>query len=100
MSEQVFEKIILGYVAIAGCVFLAFAYWQRKLVLRIHEVSRTQHQTPENVFWLRRARMAIEADSRCQVLVKKRNRWGLAFVAVLLSLVPAMAIGVFWVKSL
>jgi len=70
-------------ISVTVAVWVVFVYWQVKLVKRIHFVSRSQYQIPENVFWLRRARMAIEADKVSQGLVRKRNTWAIVFLFTL-----------------
>ena len=65
--------------------WLVFAYWQFKLLKRILVVSKRQHPIPENVFWMKRARMAIDSDVVCQGFVRKRNIWALFFFLTLVA---------------
>lgn len=88
MSHNLVFGIIVA-VSIAVCI--TFAYWQVKLVKRIHDVSRSQHTIPENVFWLKRARMAIEADEICQKLVRSRNIWAIIFLFIIVVVAVLMS---------
>ena len=65
-------------LTVSVSVWLVLVYWQVKLVKRIHVVSRHQHPIPENVFWLKRVRMAVQDDMISQGLVRKRNIWALS----------------------
>ena len=83
MEPMLFNLVFALVVSVSIAVWLVFVYWQVKLVKRIHVVSRSQHSIPETVFWLRRARMAIEADKTSQGLVHKRNTWAIVFLFTL-----------------
>ena len=95
MEHGIVNWVVALVVSVLVCIWLFFTYWQIKLLRRIHVVTRTQHQIPENVFWLKRARMAIEADIISQNLVRKRNFWAAIFVSVIVLvavIVTAVAI--------
>lgn len=95
MEHGIVNWVVALVVSALVCIWLFFTYWQIKLLRRIHVVSRTQHQIPENVFWLKRARMAIETDVISQNLVRKRNFWAAIFVSVIVFvavIVTAVAI--------
>ena len=83
MKEIIFSDS--GFIAIsivALVSWLIFGYWQIRYIRRILVVSRSQHKIPENVFWLKRARMAVESDYGCQVLQRRRNVAAVVFIAV------------------
>ena len=88
-SDTVF--FIMGVIAFI--VWLYAAYWQFILIRRINVVSSKQHHIPGNIFWSKRAQLAISADSSCQNIAKKRNKAAIAFLilvaceAVLLTVV-------------
>nr|BDD47820.1 hypothetical protein 7 [Gammaproteobacteria bacterium] len=92
MEHGLVNLVVTLAVSAFVAVWLAFVYWQIKLVKRIHVVSRTQHQIPENIFWLKRARMAIESDELSQNLVQKRNFWAAIFVAIIVLMVALIAV--------
>ena len=60
--------------------WLVFIFWQIKLIKRIIVVSNKQHKIPSNIFWLKRAQQAIETDTKCHSLWRKRNISALIFL--------------------
>jgi len=76
--------IVLTIMAVVPS--LIFGYWQIRYIRRILAVSRAQHGVPENVFWLKRARLAVESDESCQILQKRRNTAAIAFVIVVAAI--------------
>jgi len=91
MDTSVIENGFVVLFALGGIAWMVFAYWQFKFIKRIVTVSKTQHQIPENVFWLKRVRMATEADSLCQTYRKKRNIAGISFLIVFVCIAALMA---------
>ena len=91
--EHVLVNLVFALVvSVSVAAWLALTYWQIKLIKRIHVVSRTQHQIPENIFWLKRARMAIESDALSQKLVSKRNFWAAIFVSIIVLVAILIAV--------
>ena len=72
-------------------IWVVFAYLQFRLIKRILVVSKEQHDIPGNVFWLKRARLAIEADDTCHNFWRKRNISALAFLVSLILVGGLMA---------
>ena len=68
---------------VAGLTWVVFAYWYIKLIRRVNVVARTQHPIPENIRWIKKARLAIETDVDCQVLERKRNIAAITFFVVM-----------------
>ena len=89
--------IKIGFQLLTVIAFIAwgvFFYWQIRLIKRIHVISREQHKIPENIFWLKRARLARDADETCQQLWRKRNISALPFLISLIIIGGLMAFSV------
>lgn len=69
--------------ALAAIVWALGVYWQFKLIRRINVVASKQHQIPGNIFWSKRAQLAMSADNISQDIAKKRNKAAIAFLIVI-----------------
>ena len=96
LSTEILETMAIGFSVFALLVFCIAAYWHIREIRRILVVSRNQHPIPENVFWLKRARQALNADLQCQYLRRKANLWSIVFIVALIpvGLTIALIFGV------
>ena len=78
------SKLIFLLSSLTLIPWLAFAFLQFKLIKRINIVSKAQHKIPSNVYWMKRARQAIETDAECHAVWKKRNVSAFFFLVSLL----------------
>jgi len=79
----------------SGLIWVIFAYLQFKLIKRILIVSKKQHDIPGNIFWIKRARLAIDTDDACHNLWRKRNISAMAFLLSLILVGGLMANTIF-----
>lgn len=97
MELGLIDLVTLSAILALGA-WLALVYWQIRLAKRIQIVSRQHHRIPEKVFWLTRARRAIEADESCRSIVRLRNTWAIVFL-LLTAFVGSLISYSAWIAS-